>query len=58
MGYEWKELTDEEWESLMRMEEMLGKSTPERLERCFQEFNACVKENEAFFAMLPTILEI
>lgn len=58
MGYELKKLTDREWVDLERIGNILGESTPERLERCFQEVNACVEENEALFAMLPTIFEI
>lgn len=58
MGYELKRFTDQEWADLERIGNILEESTPERLERCFQEINACIEGNEAFFAMLPAILEI
>lgn len=58
MGYEPKELTDEEWERLMRMEEMSGKSTPESLERCFQEMKARMEEDKELFDRLAAIPEL
>lgn len=44
MGYEPKELTDEEWRCMMRLEEMPEESILESFERYIQELDAYIEE--------------
>lgn len=56
MGYEPKELTDEEWEEIVRLDADLLQTTSEQVEKCMQEMNKFIEEHEELFAGMPTIM--
>lgn len=49
-----KELTDEEWEEVMRLDEMLYEITPEEEERFFQEMKEFEEKHKELLSQVPS----
>lgn len=49
-----KELTDEEWEEVMRLDEMLYETTPEEKERFFQEMKEFEEKHKELLSQVPS----
>lgn len=52
-----KELTDEEWEEVMRLDEMLYETAPEEEERFFQEMKEFEEKHKELLSQVPSFLK-